>query len=113
MNLRNVAACSLAAACATPVFAQQATGTPGGFGAMDRNQDGYISRDEARDAPWSNRFSEFDKDNDGRLSPGEYDALRQDSAAGAGTYSDPRSSGGTQSGSSSPAAGDKTGKKKQ
>src|SRR5262245_47212491 len=41
MNLRNAIACALAAATASPVLAQQPTRTPGGFGAMDRNQDGY------------------------------------------------------------------------
>ena len=45
------------------------------FRAMDRNNDGYISRDEARDASWANRFSELDKDNDGRLSRSEFDAM--------------------------------------
>lgn len=113
MDLRNAIACALAAALASPVSAQQPTRTPGGFGALDRNQDGYLSRDEVRDAPWANRFSEFDKDNDGRLSLGEYDALRQDAAAGGGTYSDPRSPGGTQGSSSSAATGDKTGERKQ
>jgi len=52
----------------------------GGFSAIDKNHDGYISRDEARDATWANRFSELDKDNDGRLSQSEFDAMQ----AGAG-----------------------------
>jgi EF hand len=100
MNLKTVLALAIAAACAAPVFAQQtgrspeakdrnpatpgagATAATGGFSAIDRNNDGYISRDEARDVPWSNRFSEMDKDNDGRLSLGEFDAMRQQGAAG-------------------------------
>ncbi len=100
MNLKTVLALAIAAACAAPVFAQQAGRSPeakdtnpaapsagagatgGGFSAIDRNNDGYISRDEARDVPWSNRFSEMDKDNDGRLSLGEFDAMRQQGAAG-------------------------------
>ena len=49
----------------------------GRFESYDRNKDGYISRDEARDASWSSRFSELDKDNDGRISRGEFDALKQ------------------------------------
>jgi len=100
MNLKTVLALAIAAACVAPVFAQQAGPSPeakdtnraalgagagatqGGFSAIDRNNDGYISRDEARDVPWSNRFTEMDKDNDGRLSLGEFDAMRQQGAAG-------------------------------
>ncbi len=52
----------------------------GGFSAMDKNGDGHISRDEAKDATWSNRFTELDKDNDNRLSQSEFDAMQ----AGAG-----------------------------
>jgi hypothetical protein len=95
MNLKTVMTLAMAAVFTTPVLAQQTergqeprdanTATPSvrGFPAMDRNNDGYISRDEARDAPWSNRFSEMDKDNDSRLSLGEYDAMVQQGAAGA------------------------------
>ena len=104
MNLNTVLALAIAAACAAPVFAQQAGrgpeakdtnppaasagATAGGFSALDRNNDGYISRDEARDAEWSNRFSEMDKDNDGRLSLGEFDAMRQQGAAAGATSRD-------------------------
>lgn len=52
----------------------------GGFAAIDKNGDGHISRDEAKDATWENRFSELDKDNDNRLSQSEFDAMQ----AGAG-----------------------------
>ena len=52
----------------------------GGFAGLDRNNDGYLSRDEARDASWNSRFSELDKDNDNRLSQSEFDAMQ----AGAG-----------------------------
>ena len=95
--------------------------TAGGFSAMDRNSDGYISREEARDATWSNRFTELDKDNDGRLSQGEFSALG--GAAGATADKDTRSPsttggmggsvgpGGTQSGSSTSGIGDKPGQK--
>ncbi|HWM42253.1 MAG TPA: hypothetical protein VNP36_07440 [Burkholderiales bacterium] len=104
MNLKTVLALAIAAACAAPVLAQQAGPGPeakdtnpaapsagatrGDFSAMDRNNDGYISRDEARDAPWSNRFTEMDKDNDSRLSLGEFDAMRQQGAAAAGGSGD-------------------------
>jgi EF hand len=106
MNLKTVLALAIAAACAAPLLAQQAGRSPdakdnpappsagagatqGGFSAIDRNNDGYISRDEARDVPWSNRFSEMDKDNDGRLSLGEFDAMRQQGAAAGGSGDKP------------------------
>jgi hypothetical protein len=59
----------------------------GGFSTMDKNNDGYISRDEAKDATWSNRFTELDKDNDGRLSQSEYSAMQAGSAATGATGS--------------------------
>ena len=47
-----------------------------GFERLDKNGDGFISRDEAKDAAELNtRFSELDKNNDGKLSREEYDAL--------------------------------------
>ena len=54
---------------------------PSGFSTLDTNHDGYISRDEARDASWANRFSELDKDNDGRLSQSEFSAMNAGSGA--------------------------------
>jgi EF hand len=57
----------------------------GGFAAMDKNKDGHISRDEAKNAAWENRFSELDKDNDNRLSQSEFDAMQ----AGAGASAKP------------------------
>jgi hypothetical protein len=55
----------------------------GGFSTMDKNNDGYISRDEAKDATWSNRFTELDKDNDGRLSQSEFNAIQAGAGIGA------------------------------
>lgn len=53
------------------------------FDRLDRNHDGYVSRDEAKDAPeLQTRFSELDVNNDGKLSREEYDALNR-SASGA------------------------------
>ena len=114
---------------AAPSSTPSAGATASGFAAMDRNNDGYISRDEARDASWSTRFSELDKDNDGRISQSEFQALGRDAAgaAGATVDKDARSPstagsttggmggsvgpGGTQSGSSTSGIGDKPGQK--
>jgi hypothetical protein len=90
-----------------------------GFSAMDRNNDGYISREEAKDATWSNRFSELDKDNDGRVSQSEFSAMGS-SAGSTGTSTGGSTTGGmggsvgpggTQSGSSTSGVGDKPGQK--
>jgi Ca2+-binding EF-hand superfamily protein len=75
---------------------------------MDRNNDGYISREEARDATWNTRFSELDKDNDGRISQSEFDAMGSSTTGGMGGSVGP---GGTQSGSSTSGVGDKPGQK--
>jgi hypothetical protein len=66
----------------TGTGASGATAT-GGFAGIDKNNDGYLSRDEAKDATWSNRFTELDKDNDNRLSQSEFDAMQAGSGASA------------------------------
>jgi osmotically-inducible protein OsmY len=49
------------------------------FSALDRNQDGYLSRLEAAAAPEiAKRFAQFDLDHDRRLSQVEYLAARED-----------------------------------
>jgi len=133
MNLKTMMALALAAAFAAPVLAQSgatpgaqpadrsaAGATAGGFSAMDRNNDGYISRDEARDATWNNRFAELDKDNDGRLSQSEHDAMHGAAGATSRDANSPSTTGGmggsvgpagTQSGSSTSGIGDKPGQK--
>jgi hypothetical protein len=99
MKLNTALAIAVAAAVAVPFAASAEAdkakssastekadrGATAGFSAIDKNHDGYISRDEARDAEWSNRFSELDKDNDGRLSQGEFNAMQ----AGAGASAKP------------------------
>jgi hypothetical protein len=47
-----------------------------GFNTMDLDQDGFISRDEARGTNLENQFDRLDRDHDGQLSPSEVDAVR-------------------------------------
>ena len=55
------------------------------FNQLDRNSDGYISRDEAKDADeLQTRFSELDANNDGKLSREEYDAVKASSSGATG-----------------------------
>ena len=147
MNVKRLAVLVIAAAFAAPLAAQTggkvqpkdsnpaaeprtfgggvdrsgagASAGAGSFTSMDRNNDGYISRDEARDASWNSRFSELDKDNDARLSQSEYDAM-QGASSGSGASTGGSTTGGmggsvgpagTQSGSSTSGIGDKPGQK--
>jgi len=74
-------------------------GTSDRFDRLDRNHDGYLSRDEAQDArELDTRFSELDKNNDGKLSRQEYEALDEGSRSATGASARPpakRSSEGT------------------
>lgn len=126
MKAKKVMALLIAAAFAAPVAAQSGSGTvqpkdsgvdrsgagaTGGFSAMDRNNDGYLSREEARDATWNNRFTELDKDNDGRLSASELEAMQASGGSTTGGMGGSVGPGGTQSGSSTSGIGDKPGQK--
>jgi hypothetical protein len=137
LKAKKVMALLIAAAFAAPVAAQSGSGTvqpkdsnpaaqpkafgggvdrsgagaTGGFSAMDRNNDGYLSRDEARDATWNNRFAELDKDNDGRLSASELEAMQASGGSTTGGMGGSVGPGGTQSGSSTSGIGDKPGQK--
>ncbi|HZO02086.1 MAG TPA: BON domain-containing protein [Burkholderiales bacterium] len=52
---------------------------PSDFSALDRNQDGYLSRLEVMaDPEIAKRFAQFDLDKDRRLSEAEYAAARAD-----------------------------------
>jgi len=80
-----------------PAVAVTAVGAPGvvggGAGAtadsrfdqLDRNHDGFISRDEAKDAAELNtRFTELDKNNDNKLTREEYEAVNADTRGATG-----------------------------
>jgi hypothetical protein len=63
----------------------RATGSAALFDRLDRNRDGFVTRDEARDATeLQGRFAEMDKDNDGKISRGEMRALDNERRGAAG-----------------------------
>ena len=54
-------------------------GSEARFRDLDRSGDGFVSRDEGKDAEELNtRFSELDVNNDGKLSPDEYAVLERE-----------------------------------
>jgi hypothetical protein len=54
-------------------------GSEARFKDLDRNDDGFVSRDEGKDADELNtRFSELDVNNDGKLSRDEYAVLERE-----------------------------------
>ena len=62
-----------------------ATAKHGRFDALDKNRDGYISRDEAKDAEELNtRFTELDMNNDGKLSREEYNVVNANKRGASG-----------------------------
>lgn len=66
---------------ATPARAADDAGSDARFNDLDRNGDGFVSRDEGRDADELNtRFSELDANNDGKLSRDEYAVLQRERA---------------------------------
>jgi EF hand len=77
------------AASDSMLIAQSARGSADGrFEQLDRNHDGYISRNEAKDADELNtRFTELDKNNDGKLSRDEYNALNEGGSGASGSGS--------------------------
>ena len=73
-----------------PGTGTSATGRTAGsaalFDRLDKNQDGFVTRDEARDATeLQGRFAELDKDNDGKISRAEMRGLDNDRRSAAGS----------------------------
>jgi hypothetical protein len=96
MKSRNLCLTAVVAALSLPVLAAEpvsqslpsaAMGASAGdervgFQTLDENQDGFLSREEARGTYLEKRFDALDADHDGRLSPSEVDAATS-AAAGA------------------------------
>ena len=72
---------TLFGAAAASARADGDAGSGARFKDLDRNGDGFVSRDEGRDAEELNtRFSELDANNDGKLSRDEYAVLQRELA---------------------------------
>jgi hypothetical protein len=82
MRLKTLVAVAVAAAFAAPLsaLAQDKPSSGTSAGAMDKDKDGSISREEAKGTPYEKDFSKLDKDGDGKLSASE----QADAKAGAG-----------------------------
>jgi hypothetical protein len=55
------------------------------FKALDKNNDGFISREEAKGSPHEKDFDKLDKNHDGKLSREEHAAAHQAQASTGGT----------------------------
>ena len=71
-----------------------ATSSRGRFDALDKNHDGFISRDEGKDASELNtRFTELDANNDGKLSRDEYNGVNASARGATGSTADSTATG--------------------
>ena len=85
MNLNIVKAFAVAAMlCVPAVVLAHEPGSAERFERLDRNGDGFVTRDEAKDAEELNtRFTELDTNNDNKLTRQEYGALEEEARAAA------------------------------
>ena len=56
------------------------------FNSLDKNKDGFMTRDEVKGTPHDKDFAKLDKNNDGKISPEEHAAAPEhaEKKAGAG-----------------------------
>ena len=102
MMVKALIAVAIGAAFALPVYAQgssSSSSSSGGGGTsassssdpapmfkqLDKNQDGFISREEAQGSPHEQAFSELDKNGDGKLSAEEHAAAHRSASATGGS----------------------------
>ncbi|HET7671213.1 MAG TPA: hypothetical protein VFK84_12450 [Burkholderiales bacterium] len=85
MKLNLLKAFAVAAILALPAAGiANEPGSTERFESLDRNGDGFVSRDEGKDAEELNtRFTELDRNNDNKLSRQEYGALEEEARAAA------------------------------
>lgn len=82
MNTKLLIAASVAAALAVPLSAgaageKSSSGDSGAekmFKSLDKNKDGYLSKDEVKGTPHEKEFATLDKNRDGKLSREEHAA---------------------------------------
>ena len=94
MKRRTLISLSIAAAFAVPLTAQaggdkasqgaSASGAEAMFKSLDKNKDGFMSKEEVKGTPHDKDFSSLDKNNDGKLSRQEH-AAAPEHAGKAGT----------------------------
>jgi EF hand domain-containing protein len=109
MQIKSLSAALVVAAFAVPLSASADTGKTSGaestsaqpastnasndggaeamFKALDKNGDGFISREEAMGTPHAADFSNLDKNGDGKLSREEHAAAKEHAAARSGANS--------------------------
>lgn len=71
--MTRVLAAALIAALVSTAWAQKSKSGNAGFDSIDKNRDGYLSKEEtAGDRELAKRFTKFDADKDGRLDVDEF-----------------------------------------
>ena len=77
--MKNRVAALALAVFASAAWAQKSPSGNGGFDALDKNRDGYLSRPEiAGEKELAKRFAKFDADRDGRWNVDEYIKANKD-----------------------------------
>jgi hyperosmotically inducible protein len=80
-RMKNLLAAALIAVFATGAWAQKKTGN-NAFDALDKNRDGFLSREEAGgEKELAKRFTKFDADKDGRWNLDEFIRAHNDNDA--------------------------------
>jgi hypothetical protein len=89
-----------ASASGSAASGASASGAEKMFQALDKNQDGFMSKDEVKGTPHDKDFSSLDKNGDGKLSREEHAAAPEhagEKAAAGGTASTPDKASTSQS----------------
>lgn len=80
--MKRLLAAAMIVACASSAWAQKSKSGNSAFDAIDKNRDGYLSKEEvAGDKELAKRFANFDADKDGRLNVNEFLKAGQDNDA--------------------------------